>query len=210
MVWTLESIFVLLRKCMREWWSYCPVHPRWDWKIAWGRKEFSQVPEGDSRFADNRKIGGRCFYLFCWTSVNSSTALPAHHPNKSERVCGFHALLSGSCHGRPDGSHHNKTLSLFIPVTSRHRAVKRCLGGFRGRDDLQSLRERQAHSMPRTPSLQGAKRYSGRLGTSRAGLQWRWQGRWHQWERVGTSPGYTSWTGWRLGVNNGYLKKTLI
>lgn len=99
---------------------------------------------------------------------HQSTALTAHHPNKSEHVCGFHSLLSGSCHGRPDVSHHNKTLSLFIPVTSHHGEEKRCLKSFRGRNGLQSLRKRQTHSMPRPPSLQRAKRYSGRPGASRA------------------------------------------
>lgn len=90
----------------------------------------------------------------------------------------FRSLLCGSCHWRPDVSYHNKTLSLFVPVTSHHRGEKRCLKGFGDKNDLQSLKERQAPSMPRPPSLQRDKKFSSRPGTprSRTQFQGQWQG----------------------------------
>lgn len=72
-------------------------------------------PKGDCRFTDNQKIDGWCFYSFHWPSVNSSDCSSP----KQKWTCVWFSL-SGSCHRRPDVSRHNKTLSLFIPVTSHH------------------------------------------------------------------------------------------
>lgn len=93
-------------------------------------------------------------------------------------------LLSRCCLWRPDVSGHDEALSLFIPVTFHQEGEKRYLKGIRGKNDLQSLRERQAHSMPRPPSLQRNKRYSGRPETPTTWLQWGWQGRLDQGDQV--------------------------
>lgn len=116
---------------------------------------------------------------FIHSTVCQSTALTAHHPNKGEHVCGFHSSqqklpLEARCL-RP-----HEALSLFIPVTFHQEGEKRCLKGIRGKNDLQSPRVRQAHSMPRPPSLQRNKRYSGRPETPTTWLQWGWQGRLNQ------------------------------
>lgn len=116
-------------------------------------------------------MDGQCFYSSHCPSVNSSDCSSP----KQKRTCVvFHSLLSGSCHWGPDISHHNKALSLFIPVTSHHGGEKRCLKGFKSRNDLQSQREGEAHSRARPPSLQrDTQADQGLLDRAECG----WQGR---------------------------------
>lgn len=147
-----------MRVC--PWWSILLSVLNKTSQLPEGEKSSPQFPRGSTDLLTTERWMARAFIH---PIVGQSTALTAHHLNKSEHVCGFSLSPQQKL---PLGARHLSPQQSTLPVYSSHIPS---WGRGKMPEELQGKKwppvpEGRTGSLPAQASLP-TKRYAGRLGT---------------------------------------------